>query len=78
MDSEGIEIRSKKIGNGQTDVPGFNFEEHEGLCKADSALIGTPLFADYARGCFEASGYVACSQAVLGNNKLPRRVIWRM
>lgn len=43
------------IENGSTDFPRFNLQEHAGLCKAGSALIGASVIASYAARSIAAS-----------------------
>ena len=43
------------IENGSTDFPRFNLQEHAGLCKAGSALIGASIVASYASRSIAAS-----------------------
>jgi hypothetical protein len=50
------------IENGTTDFPRFNQQEHSGLCKAGSALIGASIVASYAAGSLAASSDVASGQ----------------
>ena len=50
------------IENGSTDLPRFNQQEHSGLCKAGSALIGASVVASYDAGSLTAGGHVGSSQ----------------
>ena len=43
------------IENGRANVSRFNEQEHAGLCKAGSALIGASIIASYARRSITAS-----------------------
>ena len=43
------------IENGSTDFPRFNQQEHAGLCKGGSPLIGASIIACYATGSITAS-----------------------
>lgn len=52
------------IENGSTDLPRFNQQEHSGLCKAGSALIGASIVASYAAGSLTAGGHAGSSQNV--------------
>jgi len=52
------------IENGSTDLPRFNQQEHSGLCKAGSALIGASVIASYAAGSLTAGGHAGSGQNV--------------
>ena len=52
------------IENGSTDLPRFNQQEHSGLCKAGSALIGASVVASYAAGSLTAGGHAGGGQNV--------------
>ena len=52
------------IENGSTDLPRFNQQEHSGLCKAGSALIGASVVASYAAGSLTAGGHAGSGQNV--------------
>lgn len=52
------------IENGSTDLPRFNQQEHSGLCKAGSALIGASIVASYAAGSLTAGGHAGSGQNV--------------
>lgn len=43
------------IENGRANISRFNEQEHAGLCKAGSALIGASVIASYARRSITAS-----------------------
>jgi hypothetical protein len=51
-----------EIENGSTDLPRFNQQEHSGLCKAGSALIGASVIASYAARSLTAGSYAGSSQ----------------
>ena len=53
-----------EIENGSTDLPRFNQQEHSGLCKAGSALIGASVVASYATGSLTAGGHAGSGQNV--------------
>ena len=50
------------IENGSTDFSRFNQQEHSGLCKAGSALIGASVIASYAAGSLTAGGHAGGGQ----------------
>ena len=50
------------IENGSTDLPRFNQQEHSGLYKAGSALIGASVIASYATGSLTAGGHAGSGQ----------------
>lgn len=50
------------IENGSSDFPRFNQQEHSGLCKAGSALIGASIVAGYAARSLAASSDAASCQ----------------
>ena len=52
------------IENGSTDLPRFNQQEHSGLCKAGSALIGASIIASYAARSLTAGSHAGGSQNV--------------
>ena len=52
------------IENGTTDFPRFNQQEHSGLCKAGSALIGASVIASYAARSLTAGSHAGGSQNV--------------
>jgi len=52
------------IENGSTDLPRFNQQEHSGLCKAGSALIGASVIASYAARSLTAGSHAGGSQNV--------------
>lgn len=52
------------IENGSTDFSRFNQQEHSGLCKAGSALIGASVIASYAAGSLTAGGHAGGGQNV--------------
>ena len=55
------------IENGSTDFPRFNLQEHAGLCKAGSALIGASLVASYAARSIAASCHAEGREGGLAN-----------
>ncbi len=61
------------IENGTTDFSRFNQQEHSGLCKAGSALIGASLIACYASRSLSASGDAPSSQGCPANWQIDER-----
>ena len=55
------------IENGLTDFPRFNQQEHSGLCKAGSALIGASIIAGYATRSIATSGNASSGQGLPAN-----------
>jgi hypothetical protein len=57
-----IDAYVNDIENGTTDFPRFNQQEHAGLCKAGSALIGASIVAGYAARSLATSGDAASGE----------------
>ena len=59
---QAIEEYSNDIENGTTDFPRFNQQEHAGLCKGGSPLIGASIVACYARRSLATGSNAESSQ----------------
>ena len=59
---------SNDIENGRTNFSRYTLEEHSGICKAGSPLIGAAVVAGYARASLEAGANVAAGKRILISN----------